>query len=87
MKKRVLISGGAGFLGSHLCDWFIGHGYKVIAVDNLITGSARNIAHLKKNKDFQFIKHDISKPLKISRPIHFVLHFASPASPIDYVKY
>jgi len=87
MKKTVLITGGAGFLGSHLCDWFINHGFKVIAVDNLITGNTRNIAHLRKNKDFKYIKHNISKPLKVSGPVHYVLHFASPASPVDYLKH
>ena len=86
-KKVVLISGGAGFLGSHLSDWFINHGFKVIAADNLITGSLRNIAHLKKNKDFKFLKQDVSKPFKVAGPIHYVMHFASPASPVDYMKH
>lgn len=85
-KKVALISGGAGFLGSHLCDWFIGHGFRVIALDNLVTGSMDNIAHLKKNKDFKFIKHDISKPIRIPGKIDYVLNFASPASPIDYLN-
>ena len=83
-KKVVLISGGAGFLGSHLCDWFIGHGFKVIAVDNLLTGSLRNVAHLRKNKDFKFIKQDVSKPFKVAGAVNYVMHFASPASPVDY---
>jgi len=86
-KKIVLISGGAGFLGSHLCDWFIDHGFKVIAVDNLITGSLRNVAHLRKNKDFKFIKQDVSKPFKVSGSLHYVMHFASPASPVDYANH
>ena len=86
-KKTVLISGGSGFLGSHLCDWFIGHGFKVIAVDNFITGSPRNIAHLKSNKDFKFIKHDVSKPFKVAGKVNYVMHFASPASPVDYMKH
>jgi len=86
-KKVVLISGGAGFLGSHLCDWFIGHGFKVIAVDNLITGSLRNVAHLKANKDFKFLKQDVSKPFKVEGVVHYVMHFASPASPVDYMKH
>jgi len=86
-KKVVLISGGAGFLGSHLCDWFIGHGFKVIAVDNLLTGSLRNVAHLKKNKDFKFIKQDVSKPFKVAGTINYVMHFASPASPVDYMNH
>lgn len=87
MTKTVLITGGAGFLGSHLCDWFIDRGYKVIAVDNLITGSKKNIAHLSKNKKFKFIKHDISTPLAVAGPVHYVMHFASPASPVDYTKH
>ena len=86
IRKTVLITGGAGFLGSHLCDWFINRGYKVIALDNLVTGSKKNIAHLAKNKNFKFIKHDISKPIRIPGAIHYVLNFASPASPIDYLN-
>ena len=86
-KKVVLISGGAGFLGSHLCDWFIDHGFKVIAVDNLITGSLRNVAHLRKIKDFKFIKQDVSRPFKVAGRVDFVCHFASPASPVDYMKH
>lgn len=85
VSKTVLITGGAGFLGSHLCDWFIDRGYKVIALDNLVTGSLKNIAHLRKNRRFRFIKHDISKPIRIPGAIHYVLNFASPASPIDYL--
>jgi len=86
-KKVVLISGGAGFLGSHLCDWFIQHGFKVIAVDNLLTGSMRNVAHLRANKDFKFIKHDVAKPFKVGAHVDFVCHFASPASPVDYANH
>ena len=74
-------------MGSHLCDWFIDHGFKVIAVDNLITGSLRNVAHLRKNKDFKFIKQDVSKPFKVSGSLHYVMHFASPASPVDYANH
>jgi dTDP-glucose 4,6-dehydratase len=85
-KKVVLITGGAGFIGSHLCDWFIKRDYKVIALDNLVTGSKDNIDHLAGNKNFKFIKHDISKPIKIPGQIHYVLNFASPASPIDYLN-
>ena len=85
-KKIVLITGGAGFIGSHLCDWFINRNYKVIALDNLVTGSKDNIAHLSSHKDFKFIKHDISKPIIIPGKIHYVLNFASPASPIDYLN-
>ena len=86
-KKIVVITGGAGFLGSHLSDRFIKEGCKVIAVDNLITGSLKNIAHLKKEKSFNFIKHDVSKEIKITGPVDYVLHFASPASPVDYLNY
>lgn len=85
-KKTVLITGGAGFIGSHLCDWFINRGFNVIALDNLITGSKKNIAHLAKNKDFKFINHNISKPIRIPGKVHYVLNFASPASPIDYLN-
>ena len=86
-KKVIVITGGAGFLGSHLCDRFIADGLKVICVDNLITGNLRNIAHLQKNRDFEFIRHDVSKKLHIKGRIDYVLHFASPASPIDYLNY
>jgi dTDP-glucose 4,6-dehydratase len=86
-KKVVLLSGGAGFLGSHLCDWFMDHGFKVIAVDNFITGSPKNVAHLKTNKDFKLMKQDVSKPFKVAGPVDFVCHFASPASPVDYMKH
>ena len=86
-KKVVLITGGAGFLGSHLCDRFIGDGLKVLCVDNLITGSLKNIEHLKRDKNFEFIKHDVSKDLHVKGGIDYVLHFASPASPIDYLMY
>jgi len=86
-KKVIVITGGAGFLGSHLCDRFINDGQKVLCVDNLITGNLRNINHLKRNKDFEFIKHDVSKKLRIKGRVNYVLHFASPASPIDYLNY
>ncbi len=85
-KKRVLITGGAGFLGSHLCDRFIKEGYHVIAMDNLITGDLRNIEHLFKLEDFEFYHHDVSKFVHVSGELHYILHFASPASPIDYLK-
>jgi len=86
-KKTVLITGGAGFIGSHLCDKFIGKGFKVICMDNLITGSLDNIRHLRKDKDFKFIKHNVSKYIDVKGRIDFILHFASPASPDDYLKY
>ncbi len=86
-KKTVLITGGAGFLGSHLCDKFIGLGFKVIAMDNLITGNLGNIAHLKKNPDFRFIKHNVCEKIRVSGPVDYILHFASPASPIDYLNF
>ncbi|MEK6942835.1 MAG: UDP-glucuronic acid decarboxylase family protein [Nanoarchaeota archaeon] len=84
--KTVLITGGAGFIGSHLCEFLLDKKYKVIAVDNLVTGDLKNISHLRERKEFQFIHHDVSKHLVINEPLDFVLHFASPASPIDYQK-
>ena len=84
--QTVLITGAAGFLGSHLCDRFIKEGFRVIAMDNLITGDLKNIEHLAGNKNFEFVNHDISKYIKIEGEIDYILHFASPASPIDYLK-
>lgn len=84
--KRVLITGGAGFLGSHLCDRFIKEGFHVIAMDNLITGDLRNIEHLFKLPNFEFYHHDVSKFIHVPGELHYILHFASPASPIDYLK-
>ncbi len=84
--ERVLITGVAGFIGSHLADYFLSSGFKIIGVDNFITGSPRNIAHLQYNPDFEFIEHDITRPLYIEGAIKYILHFASPASPIDYLK-
>lgn len=86
MSKRVLITGAAGFLGSHLCDRFIKEGYRVVAMDNLITGSLRNIEHLFKLEQFEFYHHDVSKFVHVPGEIDYILHFASPASPIDYLK-
>lgn len=84
---RVLITGGAGFLGSHLCDRFLAEGHEVIAMDNLITGSTRNIEHLAGNENFLFVKHDVTNYIYVEGPLDAVLHFASPASPIDYLMY
>ena len=84
--KRVLITGGAGFLGSHLCDRFLAEGCQVIAMDNLLTGSLDNISHLMKEKNFEFHHHDVSKFVHVSGRLDYILHFASPASPIDYLK-
>jgi len=84
--KRVLITGAAGFLGSHLCDRFIKEGYEVIGMDNLITGSLKNIEHLFPLKEFSFYHHDVSKFIHVPGHLDYILHFASPASPIDYLK-
>lgn len=84
---RVLITGGAGFIGSHLCDRFLRDDHRVVAMDNLITGSQDNIAHLAGNRNFEFIYHDVSNFIHVPGPVDAVLHFASPASPIDYLKY
>lgn len=85
-RKRVLITGAAGFLGSHLCDRFIKEGYAVVAMDNLITGQLKNIEHLFKLENFEFYHHDVSKFIHVPGKLDFILHFASPASPIDYLK-
>jgi dTDP-glucose 4,6-dehydratase len=85
-RKRVLITGAAGFLGSHLSDRFIKEGFHVIAMDNLITGDLRNIEHLFKLEQFEFYHHDVSKFIHIPGTLDYILHFASPASPIDYLK-
>jgi len=85
-NKRVLITGAAGFLGSHLCDRFIKEGFDVVGMDNLITGDLKNIEHLFKLKQFEFYNCDVSKFIHVPGPIDYILHFASPASPIDYLK-
>lgn len=83
---RVLVTGGAGFIGSHLCDRFLAHGHTVVCVDNFLTGSESNIAHLRPSPAFQLVEHDISKPIELGGPVDCVLHFASPASPLDYLQ-
>ncbi|MBX7176957.1 MAG: GDP-mannose 4,6-dehydratase, partial [Saprospiraceae bacterium] len=85
-KRRVLITGAAGFIGSHLCDRFIRDGCLVVGMDNLITGSLSNIEHLFKRSEFEFYHHDVSKFVHVPGELHDILHFASPASPIDYLK-
>jgi dTDP-glucose 4,6-dehydratase len=85
-RKRVLITGAAGFLGSHLCDRFIREGYHVLGMDNLITGDLRNIEHLFPLEHFEFFHHDVTKFIHVSGELDYILHFASPASPIDYLK-
>ena len=86
-KKTAVVTGGAGFLGSHLSDRLIADGMKVICLDNLITGNVRNISHLLKDKNFRFVKHDVSKKIRLTGSVDYILHFASPASPIDYLMY
>jgi dTDP-glucose 4,6-dehydratase len=84
--SHALITGGAGFLGSHLCERLLAEGHRVTCVDNLVTGSRENIAHLLPRADFTFLEHDVSRPFEIEGEVDFVLHFASPASPIDYLE-
>ena len=85
MKERIVITGAAGFIGSHLSEALLDRGYEVIGIDNLLTGDTANIAHLV-NRDFAFIKHDVTNYIYVEGPVHFVLHWASPASPIDYLE-
>ncbi|HEY4799238.1 MAG TPA: NAD-dependent epimerase/dehydratase family protein, partial [Bacteroidia bacterium] len=85
-QERVLITGAAGFLGSHLCDRFVKEGYSVIGMDNFITGDKKNISHLVGNPGFAFLEHDVTKHISIEGNLKYILHFASPASPIDYLK-
>ncbi len=87
IRGTILITGGAGFIGSHLCERFLKEGYRVIAIDNLLTGSLDNIAHLFENENFRFIKYDVTNFIYIKDEINIVLHFACPASPVDYLKH
>jgi dTDP-glucose 4,6-dehydratase len=86
-KKTAVVTGGAGFLGSHLSDRLLAEGFRVIAIDNLITGNTDNIEHLAGNPDFKFIRHNVSEYIFVPGPVDYVFHFASPASPIDYLEH
>ena len=85
-SKRAVVTGGAGFLGSHLCDHLLTKGYDVLCLDNLLTGNTDNIAHLAGNPRFKFVRHDVTEYMFVEGPVHAVLHFASPASPVDYLE-
>jgi dTDP-glucose 4,6-dehydratase len=86
-RKTYVVTGGGGFLGSHLCDRFLERRHRVIAIDNFLTGNIKNIAHLKKNPEFTLIRHDVSKTIHVPGRVDYVLHFASPASPLDYLEF
>ncbi|MBI3306820.1 MAG: SDR family oxidoreductase [Candidatus Omnitrophica bacterium] len=86
-KKNVVITGGAGFIGSHLTGRFLAEGFNVTVIDNLITGNAKNLQHLMNNPSLRYIQQDVSKPIEVKEDIHFILHFASPASPLDYLNF
>ena len=85
-EKHAVVTGGAGFLGSHLCDRLLKEGHRVTAIDNLVTGDLKNIAHLFGTDKFKFVKHDVTEFMYVDGPVDYILHFASPASPIDYLK-
>jgi len=86
MKKTAVVTGGSGFLGSHLCEKLLAEGHKVVCIDNLLTGNIKNIEHLFGNEDFSFLKHDVTNYIHVPGNVDYILHFASPASPIDYLK-
>lgn len=86
-RKTCIVTGGGGFLGSYLCDRFLARGMRVIAIDNFLTGNKKNILHLKNHPRFELMRHDLSRHTKVSGPVHYVLHFASPASPLDYLQF
>jgi dTDP-glucose 4,6-dehydratase len=83
---RAVVTGGAGFLGSHLCDYLLGQGWEVLSIDNLVTGAEANVRHLAGNPRFRIVRHDVTKFIDVPGPVDYVLHFASPASPVDYLK-
>ena len=85
-KMKILVTGGAGFIGSHLCDYLLDNGNEVICMDNLLTGSEDNISHLKDNEKFEFVNHDVTEFIRVDGDLDYILHFASPASPIDYLE-
>jgi len=87
VTRRAVVTGGAGFLGSHLCERLLADGWRVVCVDNLVTGASDNVAHLRRNESFEFVKHNVSEPLYVEGPVDAVLHFASPASPVDYADH
>jgi dTDP-glucose 4,6-dehydratase len=87
VARRAVVTGGAGFLGSHLCERLLADGWQVLSVDNLVTGAARNVAHLRGNPNFESLQHNVSEPLYIDGPVDALLHFASPASPVDYADH